>query len=182
MHKLHLEIWRTATGEIQRMKWRHPNLSAVMSWTIALALTLSPVMAQSTQDTAAVSIAPQNEEPAGIAKDQQTPIVDNSVLPELPKAKTVTAFPTVARNSTLPMPGLFPPAPGKPGTTLPSSGNNAPGQSKWVILAALIITGAVVGVILLLRGLGGGGDDSHSPNQLGTVIAAGTPAVTTPNH
>jgi hypothetical protein len=164
------------------MKLRHPNLTAVMSWTITLALTLSPVMAQSTQDAASVSIAPQNEEPTGIAKDQQTPIVDNSVLPELPKAKTVTAFPTVARNSTLPLPTAFPAAPGKPGTQ-PSSGHDAPGQSKWVILAALVITGAVVGVILLLRGLGGGGDDSHSPNNpLGTVIAAGTPAVSTPNH
>src|SRR5262249_31406332 len=163
------------------MKRRHPNLSAVMAWTITLALTLSPVMAQSTQDAASVSVAPQNEEPAGIAKDQQTPIVDNSVLPELPKAKTVTAFPTVARNSTLPIPTLVPPAPGNPGTQ-PSSGNNAPGQSKWVVLAALVITGAVVGIILLLRGLGGGGDDSHSPSQVGTVIAAGTPAVSTPNH
>jgi len=164
------------------MKLRHPNLTAVMSWTITLALTLSPVMAQSTQDAASVSVAPQTEEPTGIAKDQQTPIVDNSVLPELPKAKTVTAFPTVARNSTLPLPTVFPPAPGKPGTQ-PSSGHDAPGQSKWVVLAALVITGAVVGVILLLRGLGGGGDDSHSPNNpLGTVIAAGTPAVSTPNH
>jgi hypothetical protein len=165
------------------MRLRHPNLSAVMSWTITLALTLSPVMAQSTQDAASISIAPQNDEPAAIAKDQQTPGVDNSVLPELPKAKTVTAFPAVARNSTIPMPSLFPPAPGKPGMpgTQPSSGNNAPGQSKWVILAALVITGAVVGTILLLRGIGGGDDPSH-PNPTGTIIVAGTPAVSTPNH
>jgi hypothetical protein len=163
------------------MRLRHPTLSAVMSWTITLALTLSPVMAQSTQDAASVSVAPQKEEPAGIAKDQQTPVVDNSVLPELPKAKTVSAFPAVARNSTLPAPTLFPPAPGKPGT-LPPSGNNAPGQSKWVILAALVITGAVVGTILLLRGIGGGDDSSHPPKPVGTVIAAGTPAVSTPNH
>jgi hypothetical protein len=137
-------------------------------------------MAQSTQDAASVSVAPQKVEPEVLARDQQTPSVDNSVLPELPKAKTVTAFPAVARNSTLPMPSLFPPAPGKPGTQ-PSSGNNAPGQSKWVILAALVITGAVVGTILLLRGIGGGDDSSH-PNPTGTVIVAGTPAVSTPNH
>jgi hypothetical protein len=138
-------------------------------------------MAQSTQDAASVSIGQQKEEPAAIAKDQPTPAVDNSVLPELPKAKTVTAFPAVARSSTLPIPSLFPPAPGKPGTQ-PSSGNNAPGQSKWVILAALIVTGAVVGTILLLRGIGGGGDDSSHPNPTGTVIVAGTPAVSTPTH
>jgi hypothetical protein len=140
-------------------------------------------MAQSTQDAASVNIAPEKEEPAAIAKDLQTPSPDNSGLPELPKAKTVAAFPAVARNSTLPVPSLFPPAPGKPGTpgTLPPSGNNAPGQSKWVILAALVITGAVVGTILLLRGIGGGDDSSH-PNPTGTVIVAGTPAVSTPNH
>ena len=163
------------------MRLRHPNLSAVVSWTITLALTLSPVMAQSTQDAASGSIAPQKEEPAGVARDQQTSGVDNSVLPELPKAKTVTAFPAVARSSTLPVPSVFPPAPGHPGTQ-PSSGNNAPGQSKWVILAALVISGAVVGTILLLRGIGGGDDPSHPPNPVGTVIAAGTPAVSTPNH
>jgi len=163
------------------MRLRHPNLSAVMSWTITLAITLSPVMAQSTQDAASVSIAPQKEEPAGIAKDQQTPGVDNSGLPELPKAKVVTAFPVVARNSTLPIPAVFPPAPGTPGTQ-PSSGSNAPGQTRWVILATLLITGAVVGTILLLRGIGGGDDSSHPPNPVGTVIAAGTPAVSTPNH
>ena len=162
------------------MRLRHPNLSVVMSWTITLALTLSPVMAQSTQDAASVSIGQQKEEPVAIAKDQQTPAVDNSVLPELPKAKAVTAFPAVARSSTLPIPSLFPPAPGKPDTQ-PSSGNNAPGQSKWIILAALVITGAVVGTILLLRGIGGGDDSSH-PNPTGTVIVAGTPAVSTPNH
>ena len=162
------------------MRLRHPNLSALVSWTITLALTLSPVMAQSTQDAASVSIGQQKEEPAAVAKDQQAPAVDNSVLPELPKAKTVTAFPTVARSSTLPIPSVFPPAPGHPGTQ-PSSGNNAPGQTKWVILAALIITGAVVGTVLLLRGIGGGDDSSH-PNPTGTVIVAGTPAVSTPNH
>src|SRR5215467_7485544 len=91
-----------------RMRFRHPTLSAVVSWTITLALMLSPVMAQSTQDAASVNIAQQ--------KEQQAPTVDNSVLPELPKAKTVTAFPAVARSSTLPIPSLFPPAPGKPGT------------------------------------------------------------------
>ena len=84
------------------MRLRHPNLSAVVSWTIALALTLSPVMAQTTQDAASVSVAPQNEESADIAKGQQSPIVDNPVLPELPKAKTATAFPTMARSSTFP--------------------------------------------------------------------------------
>ncbi len=159
------------------MRLRHPNLSAVVSWTITLALTLSPVMAQTTQDAASVSVAPQNEESADSAKGQQSPIVDNPVLPELPKAKTATAFPTVALSSTLP---TVNPAPGKP-TTQPRS-VDAPGQSKWVILAALIVTGAVVGVILLLRGIGGGDDSSHPSNPLGTVIAAGTPSVSTPNH
>jgi len=161
------------------MKSRHPSLSALVSWTITLALTLSPVMAQSTHDAASVSVAPQNIEPADVVKDQQTPAVDNSALPELPKAKTATGFPTVARSSILPLPA-FPAAAGQP-STQPRSGNDAPGQSKWVVLAALITAGAVVGVILLLRGLGGG-DDSHSPNTVGTVIAAGTPAVSTPHH
>jgi hypothetical protein len=48
--------------------------------------------------------------------------------------------------------------------------DDAPGQSKWIITAALIGAAAVTGIILLLRAWGGG-DDS------GTVIGAGQPSV-----
>ena len=142
------------------MNLRRSICFPVMAWTVTIALSLSPVMAQSGQDT------------DGPAKETSNPIVDTSVLPELPLATTAMAFPAVARNSTLPAAVPEPPK--------PSADVEAPGQSKWVILAAIITAAAITGVILLLRGWGGG--KSHPPSPSGTVITAGTPVVTPPSH
>ena len=153
------------------MKSRRPSLYSVVAWIITLALSLSPVMAQNAQQTAET------------AQDTGSPTVDTSVLPELPlTATTAAAFPAAARNSTLPAaPTAAPDSVPSPKPN-PNANPDAPGQSKWVILAAIIITGAVVATILLIHG---GGDDHshpHPPAPTGTIITAGTPAITTPIH
>jgi hypothetical protein len=155
------------------MRLRHPKLSAVLSWTITIALSLAPVMAQTAVDPASAGTAPQAEERAGSAEDSTNPVVDTSVLPELPLAATAPAFPNVSRNS-------IPTA--APTPTKPGSGVEPGGSSKWTILAALIIAGAVVGTILLLRGLGGGNDKPKPPTPQGTIITAGTPSVSVPGR
>jgi hypothetical protein len=144
------------------MRVRHTKLSAVMSWTITIALSLAPVMAQTTA-----------EETAGSEKDSTNPIVDTSVLPELPLAATALTFPDVSRNSV----PTAAPNPTKPGPDLEPGG-----KSKWTILAAIIIAGATVGTILLLRGWGGGNDKPKPPTTQGTIITAGTPSVSVPGH
>jgi hypothetical protein len=147
-----------------------------MSWTITIALSLAPVMAQNATDTISAGTAQSAVEAAGAAKDSPNPIVDTSVLPELPLASTAPVFPNVSRNST-------PTA--APNPTQPRPGIEPGGRSKWTILAALIIAGAVVGTILLLRGLGGGNDKpspSKPPSPTGTIITAGTPSVSVPGH
>lgn len=151
------------------MRLRHPILCSVMSSIITIALSLSPVMAQSTVDAGSAVTATQADDIAWTAKESRNPIVDTSVLPELPLAATAATFPGVARNST----PAAAPNPTKPGPDVEPGG-----QSKWVILAAIIITGAVVGTILLLRGWGGG--DKSKPS--GTIITAGTPSVAVPSH
>src|SRR5262249_27872358 len=103
------------------------------------------------------------------------PIVDTSVLPELPLSTTPAAFPAVSRDSTLPSASA--PSPTKPSSTDVSPG----GKSKWLILAAIIITTALVGTILVLHG-GGGDDKSHPPSTPGTIITAGPPSVSAPTH
>src|SRR6185295_8023496 len=55
------------------------------------------------------------------------------------------------------------------------SSTSAPGESKWAILAALIATGVVVGVILLWPHGGKSPDKPSGPE--GTILAPGTPAV-----
>ena len=144
------------------MKLRNPKLYAVMAWIVTLALSLSPVMAQNAQEQVQIS------------KDKLNPIVDTSVLPELPLGTTAAAFPAVSRDSTLPSASA--PSPTKPSSTDVSPG----GKSKWIILAAIIITAAVVGTILLLHGGGGGDDKPHPPSTPGTIITAGPPSVSAP--
>lgn len=155
------------------MRLRHPILSAVLSCTITIALSLEPVMAQTVSDPGSAATAPQAEETAGSVNDSANPIVDMSVLPELPLAATAPTFPDVSRNS-------IPTA--APTPTKPGSGAEPGGSSKWTILAALIIAGAIVGTILLLRGLGGGNDKPKPPAPQGTIITAGTPSVSVPGH
>lgn len=151
------------------MKLRHPKLCSVMTWIIAIALSLAPVMAQSTTDTGFTAPTAQEDGTPSAPQENQNPIVDMSVLPELPLARTAILFPTVSRNST--------PA-AAPNPTKPPQDVEPGGKSKWLITVVLIITGAVVGTILLLRGWGGG--DKSKPT--GTIITAGTPSVAVPGH
>jgi len=155
------------------MKLRHSKLSSAMSWTITIALSLAPVMAQTAADSGSAGTAPQAEEAAGSANDSTNPIVDTSVLPELPLAATALTFPNVSRNSV----PTAAPNPTKPGPDLEPGGS-----SKWTILAAIIIAGAIVGTILLLRGWGGGNDKPKPPTTQGTIITAGTPSVSVPGR
>ena len=158
------------------MRLRNPQLAAVMSWTITIALSLAPVMAQTAADPGSAGIAPHDEETAASAKDSTDPIVDTTVLPELPLAATAPAFPNVSRNS---IPTTAPNTP-KPGPDVEPGG-----KSKWTILAALVIAGAIVGTILLLRGWGGGNDKPKPPAPpatQGTIITAGTPSISVPGH
>jgi hypothetical protein len=130
-------------------------------------------MAQTAADAGSAGIAPHVEETAASAKDSTDPIVDTTVLPELPLAATAPTFPTVSRNS---IPAAAP-NPTKPGPDVEPGG-----KTKWTILAALVIAGAIVGTILLLRGLGGGDDKPKPPATQGTIITAGTPSVSVPGH
>jgi hypothetical protein len=153
------------------MKLRHAKWSFLVSWIITVALTLSPVMAQTVTDQGPSSVTPQPNDAAETTKDIGTPVGDSFVLPELPLDKTATAFPTVSRNSTLP--GALPAFP------TPSS-NEAPGQSKWIVTAVIVGAAVITAIILLLHGWGGGDDKPHPPN--GTIIAAGPPSVSAPTH
>ena len=157
------------------MRLRHPRLSAVLSWTVTIALSVAPMMAQTAADSGSAGTAAQAEETAGSAKDSTDPIVDTTVLPELPLAATAPTFPNVSRNSI----PTTAPNPSKPGPDVEPGG-----KSKWTILAAIVIAGAIVGTILLLRGLGGGNDkpNPNPPATQGTIITAGTPSVSVPGH
>jgi len=152
------------------MKLRHAKWSSLVSWIITAALSISPVMAQTVADQGSNSVAPQHNEAAVSIKDMINPIVDSLVLPELPLARTATAFPAVSRSSTLP--AALPAFP-KPST-------EAPGQSKWIITAVIVGAAVVTAIILLLHGWGGGSDKPQPPN--GTIIAAGPPSVSAPSH
>jgi hypothetical protein len=156
------------------MKLRHPKWSGLVAGIITVALSLSPVMAQTTANQSSNSFAPQHNEVAETTKDTGNPIVDSIVLPELPLAKTAMPFPRVSRNSTPSAASAFP-TPPKP------SSDDAPGQSKWIITATIVGAAAVTAIILLLRGFGGGGDDKPHP-PTGTIIGAGTPSVSAPTH
>ena len=135
--------------------------SSVMSWILALALTLSPVMAQSPLSPGITEAVRESGEPTA-----------GSLVPlELLFPKTGPAFADVTKHSTLMM--AFP----APRSSFQEP--KAPGNSKWIILAAIVVTGAVVGAILLFPN---GGDKSKPPGPEGTVITAGTPTVTSTNR
>ena len=150
------------------MKLRRPRLYSVMTWIIAIALSLAPVMAQTTPDTGFTAPATQADGTTTASADNQKPVVDTSVLPELPLATTANTFPNVSRNST--------PA-AAPNPTKPSQDVEPGGKSKWPITVIIITAATVAGIILLLRWWSGG---DNKPT--GTVITAGTPSVAVPTH
>jgi hypothetical protein len=71
----------------------------------------------------------------------------------------------------------------RPAAAMPRQGSDteSPGETKWIILATIVGTAAVVGIIMLLRGFGGG-DSTPSAGPVGTILAPGTPAVNAPNR
>ena len=145
--------------------------SSLTACIVAIAVAASPVMAQTSETTPLPTASTE-----AASQGSAAPIGDIVILPEVLRARTGAAFPTASRNSTLPEPA----ASAQP---KPSSDVEPGGKSKWVILAALVVTGAVVGIILLLHG-GGGGDEprkpSPQPGPTGTILVPGTPGVTNP--
>ncbi len=168
------------------MKWTGRTLPGLTSWILAIALTVSPLMAQ---NAVAPSVQPassqhddgasgETRQPAEAAEvipgGTNDPILESAVLPETKVAKAATELPGVAGSSTpsaVPL-GAKPAAPpaGSEGST------KAPGESKWIITAVVVGTAIAVGIILLLRGWHKNkGQESQGP--LGTIITAGTPSV-----
>jgi hypothetical protein len=134
------------------MNLRRSSSFIATSWVVILALAVSPLMAQDPQS------APLP------AQDEET----RAAAPQVHEFKITPAgstFSPLAGSST------------SSSAALPEEKqkSDAPGQTKWVILAALIGAGAVTGIILLLRGWGGG--DSQ---KTGTIISAGEPSVAAP--
>jgi hypothetical protein len=158
----------------------HPRLTSIIVWILAVALTCSPLIAQNPQLPEAKP-KPDEVKEASPETEESTPTepVSPAAAEETwPAAVPAVATPTVPTSEE----GFQPVA--KRSTTLtnpskPTSGRNGsnPGESKWIILAALLATGAAVAAILLFRGFGG--DDDDEP--VGTIISAGPPAVNVPN-
>jgi hypothetical protein len=160
-----------ATGgmaqEGSQMKLQYPKRSSIVCWTLAVALTVSPLMAQNPPAPSFKMSAPLEEAipnaPQDVSPDS---VMSTSVLIALPATLPEAAFPEVARTSTA--------------TALPPEArqnSDSPGETKWVILAAIVTTAAVIAAILLFPHKG-----KKSQGPLGTVIAAGTPTVATPAH
>lgn len=173
------------------MESRHARSSSVISWILAIALTVSPLMAQSpsapekdtTENQAGngtVSVpAEGSQAPAAPVVDESSAAVGTSVHTELPVFRPPAKFPGVYRHST---PLSSPATPGAAAAAAGARGDDSmsPGQSKWIITAVIVGTAAVVGIILLLRGFGGGSEKPKGP--AGTILAPGTPSVTVPGR
>ena len=161
--------------EIREMKVQIGKPSWVISWIVSAALITSPLMAQSpptTEVTVNASEEVANDSAPQVSNENGEAIVDTSVLPKRPTPASGAAVPVVNRNSIPTVPTRTAAYPSG------SSKNSAPGETKWVILAALLAAGAVT-AILLLRG-GDGDSNHHPPGTQGTIIVAGTPSVS--NH
>ena len=162
----------------------NPKVSSITVWILAVALTVSPLMAQNPPAPEVKPVAPQSGETSSAGeqsdeRDSTTPVIVEEAAPlttsanvALPGSAPEAPFPTVAKRSTVPTSAAS--APGR-------RGSNNPGESKWIILAALVAAGATVAAILLFRGFGGNGDD-ESEERVGTIISAGSPSVNTPNR
>ena len=160
--------------EIREMKLQMGKPSCVISWIVSAALITSPLMAQNPPATDPTINAPEdvaNDSAPQVSNENGEAVVDTSVLPKRPTPASGAAVPVVNRNSIPTIPTRTAAYPSG------SSKSSAPGETKWVILAALLTAGAVT-AILLLRG--GDGDSNHHSGTQGTIIVAGTPSVS--NH
>jgi hypothetical protein len=154
------------------MKVQIGRPSCVISWIVSAALITSPLMAQSPPTTEVAGNASEdvaNDSAPQVSNENREAVVDTSVLPKRPTPASVATVPLVNRNSIPTIPTRTAAYPSG------SSKNSAPGETKWVILAALLAAGAVT-AILLLRG-GDGDTNHHPPGTQGTIIVAGTPSV-----
>src|SRR5262245_30498493 len=125
--------------------------SFVVSWVLILALTVSPVLAQNPQPS-----NPSDGNPA-VFTAGQTAVNDTTT-----NAVDIDSVPVAALAlAPLPLTGLRPALLNVVASPIPAAAPapaskpaefEAPGKSKWVILATIIGTAAVVGAILLLRG------------------------------
>src|SRR5436190_10397568 len=105
------------------MKVRPRKSSWAISWILALALTVSPLVAQNPPEPNSTAVEGSDD------------------------SASATAFPVVERNST----PLAAPAPA-PAQPRAADELSPAGKSKWVILATIVVTGAVIAAILLLHG------------------------------
>ena len=158
------------------MKLR-PESSFFLTWILAIALTLSPVMAQTqnsqpptpTEEQEATPLPPvPHEDPAIPVVSENGNPVGTTVPTESPEAQLEAPYPKVTRTSTM--------LAGSTSSQKQQSQADSPGKSKWIVLAALLATGAVVAAVLLFRGFGGGDDEDA------TVITAGPPSVNAPSR
>jgi hypothetical protein len=171
------------------MKLPGAKTSFITSWILAIALTISPVLAQNPP-------VPDSSPAPADSKETTPDDQDNKkreAVPPLPDADPNAAatpdlnaatdthagppFSTVDDASTSPISS-------SPGAVSQPAVSN-PAESKWIITAAIVAGAVVVGIILLLRGIGGGGGHKSSTPPaappLGTVIGAGSPTVSAPS-
>ena len=159
-----------------------PTPSLMLTWILAVALTLQPVAAQNPQ----APVPTQGEEtpngPPPVVQEAATPVVgeDDStegtaITNASPAADPEATFSQVTKNST---PLANPTSAPNPA---PPEQSDSPGESKWIILAALITAGAIIGAILLFRGFGGG-KSSPKSGPVGTILTPGTPTINPPGQ
>jgi hypothetical protein len=122
--------------------------------------------------------APREEEIPNVGQDvSPDSVVSTSVLTTLPAILPEATFSEVAGGSTAAtLPATMATPPAEVGQHSDSPG----GETKWVILAAIVTAAAVIAAILLFPHRGKKPQAQQGP--VGTVIAAGTPTVATPNH
>lgn len=133
------------------------------SWILVLTITVSPLMAQNRFESATTYVDVSHTSITELVGESRNPSKRTSVLSEPAVPPRDAAFRNMANRSTA--------------AALPEA--KAPGDTKWVILAALLGAAAVAGVILLWPG---GGDNGKPEGPAGTVIAPGSPTVGTPNR
>lgn len=149
--------------------YRNRLSSFVVPWILIAALTLSPLMAQDPPASQARVVELEGNGANGASEHVDTSVVGTAILSALPSKEAAAAAAAL---------------PGGAGAN--GSETKAPGKTKSTIIAALIVSGAVVGILLALSGRGGNKSTGTAapvgptPTDA-TILAAGTPRVDTPN-
>ncbi len=159
---------------------RHRTASCLIAWMLTITLIAVPLMAQDSPTAGpserdeTVSTTPQPvpvENATSVIGESDTPD-GTPVLATLAVARPLPKYPAIPRTAIALSGSAAAP---KPAVDEPT------GESKWIILAAIVGTAAAVGIILLLRGFGGG-KSTPSAGPVGTILTPGTPAVNAPNR